>query len=127
MSNRQVIIWVMAFVLGGPVGFALGQENQIVNSEFDDGLTGWLRYGTTGFDVSVVQNAGLSGPNAALLDVTDVASTASIGLAHSGFVLEPGKTIPSASPQKHSKAGRWWFSSRRTSTMRIGPTRWSRR
>ena len=94
MSNRQVIIWVMAFVLGGPVGFALGQENQIVNSEFDDGLTGWLRYGTTGFDVSVVQNAGLSGPNAALLDVTDVASTASIGLAHSGFVLEPGKTYP---------------------------------
>jgi hypothetical protein len=84
----------MAIVLAGSVGLASGQDNQIVNSEFDDGLAGWLRYGTTGFDVSVVQNAGLSGPNAALLDVTDVAATASIGIAQSGLLLEPGKTYP---------------------------------
>ncbi|UCD49430.1 MAG: carbohydrate binding domain-containing protein, partial [Phycisphaerales bacterium] len=71
------------------------QENQIVNSEFEDGLNGWFRYGAQGFDVEVVQDAGLSGTNAVLIDVTDAAATASIGIAQPlplGFVQ--GETYP---------------------------------
>ncbi len=94
MSNKLICIMAMAFVLGWSGGLIRAQENQIVNSEFDDGLTGWGRYGATGFDVVVVQNAGLSGTNAVLLDITDAAATASIGIAQSGLLLEPGVTYP---------------------------------
>ncbi|MDI6451010.1 discoidin domain-containing protein [Anaerobaca lacustris] len=94
MSNKLICIMAMAFVLGWSGGLIRAQENQIVNSEFDDGLTGWGRYGATGFDVVVVQNAGLSGANAVLLDITDAAATASIGIAQSGLLLEPGVTYP---------------------------------
>jgi hypothetical protein len=94
MSNKLIRVMALTLVLGWAGGLAVGQDNQIVNGEFDDGLTGWGRYGTTGFDVSVVRSAGLSGANAVLLDVTNSAATASIGIAQSGLLLEPGKTYP---------------------------------
>ena len=94
MSSKLIRVMALTFVLGWAGGLAVGQDNQIVNGEFDDGLTGWGRYGTTGFDVSAVRSAGLSGPNAVLLDVTNAAAATSIGIAQSGLLLEPGKTYP---------------------------------
>jgi len=73
---------------------ALGQENQIVNGEFDDGLNGWGQYGAAGFTIEVVHGAGLSGSNAAVLEVTDASATTMIGLPQSGLLLEPGVTYP---------------------------------
>ena len=46
-----------------------------------------------GFTVSVVPSARLSGPNAALIDVTD-ASVASIGIAQGNLKFERGKKYP---------------------------------
>ena len=70
------------------------QENQIVNSEFDDGTNGWGRYGTAGYDWGVVQGIGLSGANAAVIDVTDASATTAIGISQGGLLLEPGVTYP---------------------------------
>ncbi len=94
MSRRQICVLALSLALAWSTGLVWGQENQIINSEFDDGLNNWGRYGATGFNVSVVQDARLSGANAVLIDVTDAAATASIGIAQSGFLLEPGKTYP---------------------------------
>jgi hypothetical protein len=93
--NKTVICLVLFFVAFGFCGsIASGQGNQIVNSEFDDGLNGWSLYGSTGFNVVVVPGAGLSGNNAAMIDVTDASATASIGIYQSGLVIEPGVTYP---------------------------------
>jgi hypothetical protein len=77
---------------------ARGQENQILNSEFDEGLENWGLYEyqntTEGFTVDVVSDAGLSGRYAAEFDITDSPAIASIGIAQSGLVLEPGQTYP---------------------------------
>ncbi|MHC4119245.1 MAG: PA14 domain-containing protein [Planctomycetota bacterium] len=73
---------------------ATAQENQIINGEFDDGLNGWGRYGAAGFTIEVVHGAGLSGSNAAVLDVTDASATTMIGLPQSGLLLEDGVTYP---------------------------------
>jgi len=80
---RRMLISVMltALVFGLAPTLIHAQENQIVNSEFDNGLDGWFRYGAQGFDVEVVQDAGLSGANAVLLDITDATATTSIGIA----------------------------------------------
>ena len=77
----------------GPAPLGWGQENQIQNPEFDNGLVSWGLYGGAGFTVSVVSGARLSGPNAALLDVTD-ASVASIGIAQDNLKFENGKKYP---------------------------------
>jgi hypothetical protein len=75
-----------------------GQENQILNSEFDDGMENWLLYEyqntTEGFTVDAVSNAGLSGRYAAEFDITNSPGIASIGIAQTGLLLEPGKTYP---------------------------------
>jgi hypothetical protein len=70
-----------------------GQANQIQNPEFDNGLVSWGRYGASGYTVDVVSGARLSGPNAALMDVTD-ASVTSIGIAQGGLTFERGKKYP---------------------------------
>ncbi len=95
MSSKLILIVALTLVFGWTAELVQGQENQIVNSEFDDGLNGWGIYGATGFDVSVVQNAGLSGTNAVLLDVTNAAATTSIGIAQNlAGGLVQGQTYP---------------------------------
>jgi hypothetical protein len=82
---------MLLFAGSGPLVW--GQENQIQNPEFDNGLVSWGLYGASGFTVSVVSGARLSGPNAALIDVTDPSVT-SIGIAQGGFKFERGKKYP---------------------------------
>ena len=81
MQRTLISIMLTAFAVVSATTMVQAQENQIVNSEFEDGLDGWFRYGTVGFDVEVVQDAGLSGINAVLLDITDATATNSIGIA----------------------------------------------
>ncbi|MCH7558902.1 MAG: carbohydrate binding domain-containing protein, partial [Planctomycetes bacterium] len=94
MSKKLIyfVCFVFAFGLCGPI--ASGQENQIINGEFDDGLNSWGSYGSAGFTLEVVSDAGLSGSNAALINVTDASATASIGLPQGGFDLVQGETYP---------------------------------
>ncbi len=94
MYKKPTCLFSLILILGLFSSGVWGQENQITNGEFDDGLTDWYRYGTTGFDVTVVQDAGLSGENAVLLDVYDAASTASIGLARAPLMCEQGQRYP---------------------------------
>jgi len=76
--------------------FVFGQENQIVNPEFDNGLESWGIYTylntTEGFTVEVAQGEGLSGENSALIDIYNSSGLSSIGIAQGGLVAEPGKT-----------------------------------
>lgn len=91
-----LVSFVLVFGLSGSV--VLGQENQIVNPEFDDGLASWGIYTylntTEGFNVVVAQGGGLSGENSALIDIYNSSVLTSIGIAQGGLVAEPGKTYP---------------------------------
>lgn len=86
------------FVFGFSGSVIHGQENQIANPEFDEGLSSWGIYTylntTEGFNVEVVQGGGLSGENSALLDIYSSSSLSSIGIAQSGLIAETGKTYP---------------------------------
>ncbi len=77
----------------GPALSSGARRTKSLNPEFDNGLDSWGLYGGAGFTASVVSGARLSGPNAALLDVTD-ASVTSIGIAQGGLSFEKGKTYP---------------------------------
>ena len=98
MSWKLIYLTSFVFfsVLGGSI--VRGQENQIINPEFDNGLTSWGIYTylntTEGFNVEVVQGGGLSGENSALLDIYNSSALSSIGIAQSGLVAETGKTYP---------------------------------
>jgi len=95
MSRTVVYIIFLSLALTPTQLAVRAQENQVVNGEFENGLNGWGRYGTTGFDVAVVQNAGLSGANAVELDITDAAATSSIGIAQALEAgLVEGETYP---------------------------------
>ena len=91
-----LVSFIFVFGLCGSVVF--GQENQIVNAEFDDGLTSWGIYTylntTEGFNVEVVQGGGLSGDNSALIDIYNSPGLSSIGIAQGGLIAETGKTYP---------------------------------
>jgi len=87
-----LISFVLACVLSGSI--SLGQENQIINGEFDNGLISWGSYGAAGFTFEVVPGAGLSGNNAVMFDITDASATASIGISQGGLIIEPGVTYP---------------------------------
>ena len=87
-----LVSFVVAFGLCGSI--ASGQENQIVNGEFDDGLNLWGSYGSAGFTMEVVQSGALSGNNAVLIDITDASATSSIGIYHDIFQLVQGQTYP---------------------------------
>ncbi|MBN2593308.1 MAG: carbohydrate binding domain-containing protein [Sedimentisphaerales bacterium] len=96
---RKLVCFVSFILVFGLCGStAFGQENQIVNPEFDDGLSSWGIYTylntTEGFNVEAVQGAGLSGENSALLDIYNAPALSSIGIAQSGLVAERGKTYP---------------------------------
>jgi len=96
---RQLICLVsILFVFGLCGSIVCGQENQIVNPEFDNGLASWGIYTylntTEGFNVEVVQGGGLSGENSALIDIYNSPGLSSIGIAQGGLVAEPGKTYP---------------------------------
>jgi len=94
MSKTHIctIFLVLTVAMCGSI--ARGQENQIVNGEFDDGLNSWLSYGSAGFNIEVTTSAGLSGNNGVVLDVLDSGSATAIGIAQSGFLIESGKTYP---------------------------------
>ncbi|MHC4323392.1 MAG: PA14 domain-containing protein [Planctomycetota bacterium] len=94
MFKRVISLLSFIVVFGLCGSIASGQENQIVNSEFDDGLDSWNLYGATGFNVEVVQGAGLSGNNAVVIDVTDASAGTMIGIYQTGLVIEPGVTYP---------------------------------
>ena len=91
-----LVSFIFVFGLCGSVVF--GQENQIVNAEFDDGLDSWGIYTylntTEGFTVEVVQGGGLSGENSALIDIFNSPGLSSIGIAQGDLLVEPGKTYP---------------------------------
>jgi len=91
-------IWVSVLCIALAVGLSeslvQGAQNQIKNSEFDEGVNSWIQYGGAGYVLSVVQDAGLSGDNAAMIDVTDAAGAASIGISQSGLRIDPGVTYP---------------------------------
>jgi hypothetical protein len=93
MNRGLVHLIFVVLLLAGAGPLARGQENQVQNPEFDNGLVSWGLYGAAGFTVSVVSGARLSGPNAALLDVTDP-SVASIGIAQGNLKFERGKKYP---------------------------------
>ncbi|MEJ2700897.1 MAG: PA14 domain-containing protein [Sedimentisphaerales bacterium] len=98
MRAKLIQLVSFVFILGFCGAIAGAQENQIVNGEFDDGLDSWGIYAylntAEGFDVEVVQGAGLSGENAAMLDIYDSTALTSIGIAQGGLVFEPGETYP---------------------------------
>jgi len=91
-----LVSFVFVFGLCGSVVY--GQENQIVNPEFDEGLSSWGIYTylntAEGFNVVVTQGGGLSGENSALIDIYNSSVVTSIGIAQSGLVAETGKTYP---------------------------------
>lgn len=93
MFKRRVCLAAVIVALGwcGSTGF--GQGNLIQDGEFD-GTFGdsWGIYGAVGFTAGVVQDAMLSGYNAALIDVTDAAATTGIGIAQS-VQFEQGQTV----------------------------------
>ncbi len=94
MSNKVIFLisFVLAFVLSGSI--SLGQENQIINGEFDNGLLSWGSYGGGGFTLEVVQGAGLSGSSAVLIDITNASATTSIGISQGISQLVEGETYP---------------------------------
>jgi len=94
MSKRLIYLVSFVFAFGLCGSIASGQENQIINGEFDDGLDSWGSYGSAGFTIEVVSDAGLSGNNAALINVTDASAGTSIGLPQGGFDLVQGETYP---------------------------------
>ncbi|MCX5645798.1 MAG: discoidin domain-containing protein [Phycisphaerae bacterium] len=93
MNRGLVHLISVVLLLAGAGPLVWGQDNQVQNPEFDNGLVSWGLYGASGFTVSVVSGARLSGPNAALIDVTDPSVT-SIGIAQGNLKFERGKKYP---------------------------------
>ena len=104
-----LVSFVAVFGLCGSI--VCGQGNQIVNPEFDDGLSSWGIYTylntTEGFTVEAVQGGGLSGENSALLDIYNSPGLSSIGIAQGGLLAEPGKTYLIGSPLRSRKIEDW--------------------
>jgi hypothetical protein len=85
MRQAMIRLAFLLMAFGFFSSIASGQENQIVNSEFDDDLNGWRFYGADGFNLQVVQDAGLSGTNAIMIDVSDASAGTAIGFAQGGY------------------------------------------
>jgi len=94
MSKRLIYLASFILALGLCGSIAGGQENQIINGEFDNGLISWGSYGAAGFTFRVVPGAGLSGNSAVLIDITDASAATSIGISQGGFQLVQGETYP---------------------------------
>jgi len=94
MSKRLVYLVFFVLAFGLCCSIAIGQENQILNGEFDNGLNSWGGYGSAGFTFEVVQSARLSGNNAVLIDITDASAGTAIGIFQGGFDLVQGETYP---------------------------------
>ncbi len=94
MSKRAIclISFILTYALSGSI--SLGQENQIINGEFDNGLLSWGSYGGGGFTLEVVHGAGLSGSSAVLIDITNASATTSIGISQGISQLVEGETYP---------------------------------
>ena len=94
MYWKLICLVSFALVFGFSGSIAYGQENQIVNGEFDDGLNAWGLYGAAGFNLEVVQDADLSGNNAIMIDVSDASAGTAIGFTQGGLELVQGQTYP---------------------------------
>lgn len=94
MGGKRTCLLSLIAVIGLLQVSAWGQGNVLANGEFDDGLSGWYVGGTAGYEVSVVRDAGLSGDNAVLVDVTDAVAGDDIGLSQSIPNLVRGQTYP---------------------------------
>jgi len=94
MFKKLIYLASFVLVLGLCGSIAGGQENQIINGEFDNALNSWNSYGSAGFTFTTVQDAGLSGNNAVMINVTNASATASIGIAQGGLELVQGETYP---------------------------------
>jgi len=94
MSKTVICLVSFALAFGFCGSIAFGQENQIVNGEFDDELNSWGLYGTAGFNLEVVQDAALSGNNAIMIDVTDASAGTAIGFTQGELELVQGQTYP---------------------------------
>jgi len=92
MCRRLIGFASVVFILGFCGSIAGGQENQIVNGEFDDGLNSWGNYGAGGYTLDTAQGVGLSGKNAAVIDVTDAEVATGIGMSQGGLGLVQGET-----------------------------------
>jgi len=79
---------ISVFMLLGSI--CLGQENQIINGEFDAGIEPWQRSPGDGYTINVVQDAGLSGTNALKIDVLDATAQESIMISQGSFALDLG-------------------------------------
>ena len=97
----KTVIYLISFVVafGFCGSIASGQDNQIVNSEFDDGPNMWSLYGADGFNLEVVQDADLSGDNAIMIDITDASAGTAIGFTQGASTegnlgLVEGRTYP---------------------------------
>ena len=94
MYWKLICLVSFALVFGFSGSIACGQENQIINGEFDDGLNSWGTYGAAGFNLEVVQGAALSGNNAIMIDVLDASAGTAIGFAQGGLGLVQGEPYP---------------------------------
>jgi hypothetical protein len=95
--NRQLIYLVsvtLVLLVFSPMAWAQEPVNQIIEPEFNNNLDGWGQYGSAGYNIEVVRGAGLSGANAAVIDITDASAGTAIGLSLDGLLLETGVTYP---------------------------------
>lgn len=92
MFRRLAILASIVFIFSFYGSMVCAQESQIVNGEFDYGLDSWTNYGAGGYTLDTVQGVGLSGKNAAVIDVTDAEIATGIGLAQGGLGLVQGET-----------------------------------
>lgn len=97
MCRVWACVLCVALAVGWSESVVQGAENQIKNGEFDEGINSWSRYAawqTGGFTLSLVQDAGMSGDNALLIDVTNSAAVTAIGISQGGLRIDPGVTYP---------------------------------
>ena len=94
MYWKLICLVSFALVFGFSGSIACGQDNQIINGEFDDDLNSWVLYGADGFNLEVVQDADLSGNNAIMIDVTDASAGTAIGFTQQILGLVQGDTYP---------------------------------
>jgi len=88
------ICWLCLVLVPALATFCAGAENVIINGEFDEGLDPWGMSAGDGYTMEVVQGAGLSGPNALSIDITDATAQDYIMVAQGDLVFESGEVYP---------------------------------
>ncbi len=94
MGGKGSFLLSLVLVIGLFPAMVWGQDNILTNGEFDAGLSGWFMAGVTGYEVRVVQDAGLSGDYAGVIDVTDQVATDEISFSQDISNLVRGQSYP---------------------------------